>query len=103
MALLAGVANTRAASSKSSLLQQQVQLGQRIHRCPRRTQFHAGASRGVQHPCRDHDHDAWFSLDVNYLAVGSLLAVFAPDATPIQRMPAVKDFDFLPDMGRMTR
>jgi hypothetical protein len=61
------------------------------------------ASRGVEHPGGDHDHDAWFNLDVDYLAVGALLAIFAPDATSIQRMPAIEDFDFLPDMGRMTR
>jgi hypothetical protein len=61
------------------------------------------ASHGVQHPASDHDHDAWFNLDVNDLAVGALLAVFAPDATSIQRVPAVEDFDFLPDMGRMTQ
>ncbi|KVE38699.1 hypothetical protein WS69_07980 [Burkholderia sp. BDU5] len=24
------------------------------------------------------------------------------DATPVQRMPAIMDFDFLPDMGRMS-
>ena len=61
------------------------------------------ASHGVEHPGSDHDHDARINLDVHYLAVGALLAVFAPDATPIQRVPAIEDFDFLPDMGRMTR
>ncbi|MDO9074164.1 MAG: hypothetical protein Q7U73_12955 [Rubrivivax sp.] len=103
MALLAGVANIRAASPKSSLRQQQVQLGQRINRGSRGAQSHASAGRGVQHPSSDHDHDAWFDLNVNYLAVGALLAVLAPDATPIKRVPAVKDFNLLPDMGRMTR
>ena len=103
MALLAGVANTRTASPKSSLRQQQVQLDQRIHRCSRSAQFHASAGHGVEHPGSDHDHDAWFNFDVNYLAVGTLLAVLAPYATPIQRMPAIEDFDFLPDMGRMTQ
>jgi hypothetical protein len=80
-----------------------VQLGQRIHRCTRRAQFHVSASHGVEHPGSDHDHGAWFNLDVHYLAVGAPLAVFAPDATSIQRVPAVEDFDFLPDMGRMTQ
>ena len=80
-----------------------MQLGERVHRCPRSAQFHASAGRGVEHPGSDHDHDAWFNLDVNDLAVGALLAVFAPDATSIQRVPAVEDFDFLPDMGRMTQ
>jgi hypothetical protein len=80
-----------------------VQLGQRIHGCSRRTQFHASAGRGVQHPGSDHDHDAWFDFDVNNLAVGTLLAVLAPHATSIQRVPTVEDLNFLPDMGRMTQ
>ncbi|MGJ7555058.1 hypothetical protein ACSFBI_13735, partial [Variovorax sp. RB3P1] len=36
-------------------------------------------------------------------AVGALLAVLPPDATPVEGMPAIEDFNFLPDMGRMTR
>jgi len=40
---------------------------------------------------------------VNYLAVGSLLAVLATYATPVQRVPAVEDLNFLRDMRRMTR
>src|SRR6267378_717694 len=36
-------------------------------------------------------------------AVGMLLAVLASHATPVQREPSVEDFDFLPDMGRMTQ
>ena len=103
MTLLAGVEDTRAASSKSSLPQQQVQLGQRIHRCSRRAQLHASAGRGVQHPGSDYDHDAWFDFDVNDLAVGALLAVLAPHAPSIQRVPAVEDLNLLPDMGRMTQ
>ena len=103
MALLAGVANTRAASPKSSLQQQKVQLGQRVNRSPRIAQFHTSAGCGVEHPGSDHDHDAWLNLDVNHLAVGALLAVFAPEATSIQRVPGIEDFNFLPDMGRMTQ
>ncbi|CAN5191055.1 hypothetical protein BH10PSE16_BH10PSE16_39090 [soil metagenome] len=103
MALLAGVKNTRTASPKSSLRQQQVQLGQRVHRGLRGAQFHVSASHGIEHPGGNHYHDAWSNLKVDYLAVGTLLAVFAPDATSIQRMPAIEDFNFLPDMGRMTR
>ena len=40
---------------------------------------------------------------MNDLAVGAQLAVLAPQASPIQRVPAVEDLNFLPDMGRMTR
>ena len=94
--------NTREASSKSLLGQQQVQVCQRAHRCSRRAQFHACAYDGVQHPGGHHDHDARCDLDMNDLAVGALLAVLAPQASPIQRVPAVEDLNFLPDMGRMT-
>ena len=105
MAILTGVANTRAASPRSTLLQQQAQFGQRLHRCLRRAQFHVSTSHGVKHSScdHDHDHDAWSHLDVNHLAIGALLTEFAPDATPEQRVSALEDFDFLPDMGRMTR
>ena len=80
-----------------------MQVCQRAYRCSRRTQFHACACDGVQHPGGDHDHGARCDLDMNDLAVGALFAVFAPDATSIQRVPAIEDFNFLPDMGRMTR
>ncbi len=80
-----------------------MQVCQRVHRCSRGAQFHACARSGVQHPGGDHDHDAWCDFDVNDFAVGALLAVLAPQASPIQRVPAIEDFNFLPDMGRMTQ
>lgn len=103
MARLAGVGNTREASSKSLLRQHQVQVCQRVHRCSWSAELHACACSGVQHPGGDHDHDAWCDLDVNDLAIGTLLAVLASDATSVQRVPTIEDFNFLPDMGRMTR
>jgi len=103
MALLAGVGNTRAASPKSSLRQQLVQLGQRIHRCLRGAQFHVSASRSIEHPGGNYDDKAWSNYNADYLAGGTLIAVFASDATSIQRVPAIENFNFLPDMGRMTR
>lgn len=103
MALLVGVANTRAASPKSLLQEQQVQFVERIQTDPWRTELHARAERGAEHPGGNHDDDPGLNFYVDDLAVGSLLAVLAPDATAIQRMPAVEDFNFLPDMGRMTQ
>jgi hypothetical protein len=39
---------------------------------------------------------------VNHLTVGSLLAVLTRYSTPVQKVPAVEDLDFLRDMRRMT-
>jgi hypothetical protein len=39
---------------------------------------------------------------VNDAPAGALLAVVSPDASAMKRMPAVVNFNFLPDMGRMT-
>jgi hypothetical protein len=38
---------------------------------------------------------------MNHATAASLLDVSYLDATPIQGMPRVMDFNFLPDMGRM--
>ena len=103
MVRLADVENIREASPKSLLRQHPVQICERLHRRSGGAQFHACACSAIQHPGGDHDHDAWCDLDVNDLAVGSLLTVLALDATSVQRVPTVEDFDFLPDMGRMTR
>jgi len=35
-------------------------------------------------------------------AAGALLAVMRSNSSAIKRMPAVVNFNFLPDMGRMT-
>ncbi|MBU1358901.1 MAG: hypothetical protein KKC79_02815 [Gammaproteobacteria bacterium] len=102
MALLVGVMNTRAASPKSLPQEEHVQLVKRIQRDTRRTEFHGRADRGAEHPRGNDDDDPRTDFYVNDLAVGALLAVLPPDATPIKGMPAIEDFNFLPDMGRMT-
>ena len=38
---------------------------------------------------------------MNELTSNALFAVKPPNTPPVQRMPAIMDFDFLPDMGRM--
>ncbi len=95
--------NTRAASPKSLLREEVVQLVERIQRDARRTQFHGRAVRWAEHPRGNDDDDSRTDFYVNDLTVGALLAVVPPDATPIEWMPAIEDFNFLPDMGRMTR
>ena len=55
----------------------------------------------IQHPGRQHNNHAGRHLDVNDLTVGAPLDVLAANATPIERVPSVMNFNFLPDMGRM--
>jgi hypothetical protein len=38
---------------------------------------------------------------VDYSASAALLNISNLDAVPIQRVPTIMDFNFLPDMGRM--
>jgi len=39
---------------------------------------------------------------VHDAAAGTLLAVMSSCAAPVKRMPRIVDYNFLPDMGRMT-
>jgi len=100
---LAGRMNTGTASAKSEFGQQQVQLGERLHRRLRQAELHDRACGCVEHPRRHDDDDARRGFDVNDLAVGALLAVLPLHAAAVQRVPAVEDFNLLPDMGRMTQ
>ena len=49
-----------------------------------------------------HDDDAGSHLDVNDFDRRRAARPIAPKAAPIERVPAVMDLNFLPDMGRMT-
>lgn len=80
-----------------------MQLVERIQRNPRHAELHARTYRGAEHPRSDDDDDPRLDLYVDDLAVRALLAVLTPDAATVQRMPAIEDFNFLPDMGRMTQ
>ena len=81
--------------------QNTVQTGQRLDRNLRRPQHEVRAHGGVEHPSGDNDDDAGIHFDVDDLTGGSALAVLAAHAATEERMPAVEDLDFLPDMGRM--
>jgi hypothetical protein len=93
---------TQGASSETALDQQLMQLNQRQYRDVRRAECHSSAGGGIEHPRRHHDHHAGRHLDVNDLAAGALLDILAPNAAPIERVPAIMDLDLVPDMGRMT-
>ena len=103
MMLLPGDVRTAPGASPGTTLDQQtVQVGEGRHRHTRRAELHPGAGGRVEHP-RRHDRDhAGRRLDVHEATGEAILAVLPPDASPVQRMPAVVNDSFLPDMGRMT-
>jgi hypothetical protein len=79
-----------------------MQVDQRCHRNTRNAQLHAGAGSRIQHPCRHHDDHTGRYLEMNNLAAGAPLSILPPNAAAIECVPSVTNFDFLPDMGRMT-
>src|SRR5215469_8319951 len=79
-----------------------MQLSQRQYRHARRAARHCRADGRIKHPCRHNDDHAGRHLNVNDLTAGASLDILAPNATPIECVPAIMDLDLLPDMGRMT-
>ena len=100
--LAMGVMDTAGASSKSALQQQLIQFHKGSDRCARSAKAHTRAGGSVKHPGGHDNDDAGVDLKVDNLASCTLLAVLASHTTAVQRVPAVMDFDLLPDMGRMT-
>lgn len=100
--LAIGLMDTGGASPKAALRQQLMQFGQVGDRRAWSAKVHAGAIGCVEHPGCHHDDDARTHLNVDNLARRSLLAVLTSHTTAVQCVPAVEDFDLLPDMGRMT-
>jgi hypothetical protein len=81
---------------------QLMQFSQGRYRHPRRTQLHPRTSGGVEHPYRYDQDVAGSHLDMNNFTNCTPLDILSPNPAPIQRVPAVMDLNFLPDMGRMT-
>jgi hypothetical protein len=91
------------ASSETAFDQQMMKVEQRRYRHAwRADRRHAGAGHGVQHPRGDGRDHAGHRLDVNNPTGKALLTVLPPNTTPMERVPAVMNLNFLPDMGRMT-
>ena len=86
----------------TALGQDAMEFRQRLDGRLRRTQAQAGARRSIQHPAGNCDNDTRCRLDMNDLTRCSALAVLTAHPAPIQRVPAIEDFNFLPEMGRMT-
>jgi hypothetical protein len=79
-----------------------VQISQRTNRDLRRPESHAGADTSVEHPIRKYCYNTRFDLNVDATTVSALLTVLRTYMSAVKRMPAVVNFNFLPDMGRMT-
>ncbi len=79
-----------------------MQIPQGIHTDSGHPKSHAGADAGVEHPVWQYGYDTRLDLNMDDPAAGALLAVLCPYTSAVERMPAVVNFNFPPDMGRMT-
>ena len=79
-----------------------MQVTQNSSRNPWSSQRHRGASAGIEHPRWQGHYNTRLNLDMDNASAGALLAVVNPYATTVVGMPAVMNYNFLPDMGRMT-
>ena len=79
-----------------------MQISQRINRNLRRPEGHAGADASVEHPVRKYCYNTRFDLDVDDATISALLTVMRTYMSAVERMPAVVNFNFSPDKGRMT-
>jgi hypothetical protein len=79
-----------------------MQISQGVDADPRCSDGHAGADAGVKHPVRQPRHDARLDLDMDDATTGTSFAVVSSNLSAVKRMPGIVDFNFLPDMGRMT-
>lgn len=92
----------RRSSPISALMQKAMEIGERTNRHLARTGVHLGAGDRIEHPGRHHKHDAGFRLDLHEASGDPFLLAQERNTPAIQRMPAVMDDHFLPDMGTMT-
>ena len=102
MSLLDNGGAVRREETRFESNQQLMQGRERRQRNTRRADFVTGASDRVELPCRQDRDDARRQLDVHEIPRRAPLALDATRATPIERVPAIVDYDILPDMGRMT-
>jgi hypothetical protein len=79
-----------------------MQVTQGIYRDARHPESHCGADAGIEHPLRQRRYDTRFDLHVDDAAASALFAVVSSYTPAMEGMPAVVNFNFPPDMGRMT-
>jgi hypothetical protein len=100
--LLGGGDITTEASPKSARLEQFMQVNQCIRRDAWRPDLHHRADPGVEHPLGKYGYDARFDLNVDNASAGALLTVVGSNAPSEKRVPRIVNYNFSPDMGRMT-
>jgi hypothetical protein len=93
---------TAGASPKSAHLEQPMQVNQSIRREAGRPKRHYRANPGVEHPLREYGYDTRFDLNVDDASTGALLTVMGSDTPPEKGVPRIVNYNFSPDMGRMT-
>jgi hypothetical protein len=79
-----------------------MQVSQCRDRNARLAKRHSGAGSRIQHPRRQDNHHAGCHLDMDDLAGVTPFRDLQSNSPPMQSVPAVTNFNFLPDMGRMT-
>jgi hypothetical protein len=79
-----------------------MQINQCIRREAGRPERHYRANPGVEHPLREYCYDARFDLNVNDASTGALFTVVGSNSSAVKRMPGIVNYNFSPDMGRMT-
>jgi hypothetical protein len=99
LVLSGGVAGT--GSAQTAPPQQFVEITKRVERGLRRADLHTGARCSVEHPFRDHHHNARRDLDAREAAILALIDALHAHAAAEQGMPTVMNDDILSDMGRM--
>ncbi|WP_321857461.1 hypothetical protein [Paraburkholderia tropica] len=65
------------------------------------TENQSGAHGCIEHPSGNDPNLTVARVNMDDSTSTTLLHISNLDATAIQRMPTILDFDFLPDMGRM--
>jgi len=93
---------TTEASPKSAHQEQPMQVTKGIDRDAGRPEGHCGADARIEHPLRQRRYDTRFDLQVDDAAASALFAVVSSYTPAMEGMPAVVNFNFSPDMGRMT-
>ena len=92
----------RRVCSQRPVNQQSVQFAKHRNCDARLAQRHGRIHDAIQHPCCHDPHYPSAGLNVHRATSASFLDVSYLEVTPIQGMPTIMDFNFLPDTGRMS-